>query len=361
MGIIEWLREHKYKNATIDMVRDLLRQKDCAIFFDLNPTATAKRMVDVVWELNPEIYTSGTALRPSKITFAAAALTYGIKLFQYRKNYQIACLLALGYILGEIKGHDEFYELNNADKTLLNYATRNYLEVIKEYIDGNVNEREYEHIYNIQLAAGQGLKSAQLELGKVLIAEGKVEEGRELLQIGADINDAEAQNNLGLLYESEGNINKAQQYYKDAASNGHSDALFNLGNIFLNKNSMFAAKDHFIQSAKKQNPKAINALGLISIKENDLEQARTYFTIAANMGFAPAQYELAQILYYEGRVSKAIKMYDKAANQGYAKAQYSLGVIFHNHGKETEAIRLYQLAAYQGLEQAQLALERLDD
>ena len=77
----------------------------------------ANRLVAIVWDERPDLYSGKFGQRPHKISVAAAALAEGVK-----ANPLPALSFALGNVLSEVETNGRLYPLNSVDHVLIEEA-----------------------------------------------------------------------------------------------------------------------------------------------------------------------------------------------------------------------------------------------
>jgi TPR repeat protein len=275
----------------------------------------ANKLVEFVWDSEPDIFNGKFGQRPHKMTVAAYALAIGVEigvdLFAIDKQNQKAIVVALSTILFEIQTNGTLYPLNSLDHQLLKTSMAIFLEFSQE-LDKS-------------------------PLGKEIITD-QLAECRKAAEQG----NVDAQCNLGVMYAEGISIakNEAQAvvWYRKAAEQGDATAQYHLA--------------HAYEQGK-------------GVAKN-VEQAVVWFRKAAERGFAAAQYNLG-VMYAEGigiakNEAQAVMWYRKAAEQGHADAQNNLGMMYADGRgvaeNEAQAVVWYRKAAEQGDAIAQYHLAR---
>lgn len=181
--------------------------------------------------------------------FEFECMNTAIKIYYYLANYKN---FSRGYnsigkllLINKIAIFDEDSSLNK-DKSL---------EVAFDYLDkaiklGNINAMQnlatyyYKNKINDEntnvkelLKIGANIEDllSSNYFSKILIEEGKLEEAKKHLEYVASTNNGEAQFELGKIYENNYEYDKAIAYYKNAIKNGFTKAAIKLAKLYFNK------------------------------------------------------------------------------------------------------------------------------
>lgn len=145
-------------------------------------------------------------------------------------------------------------------------------------------------------AAEQELDDAQLNLGAMLVKQGRYDEGITWFTKAAERGFADAQFNLGVMYNKGQGVaqNSAQAFYwfEQAAYQHHTTAQYHLGLMY--KKGYGVAKNDikavywYTQAAEKGNEKAQNNLGVAyefgeGVQQNQ-SKAKHYYGLACDNG-----------------------------------------------------------------------------
>lgn len=177
--------------------------------------------------------------------------------------------------------------------------------------------------------------------GRVLIEQGKIEEGIPMLRKAAEHSNGDAQSYLAKCYEEGVGVPKndaeALKWYKRAAEQQNAEGLYHLALRYRDGNGV---------------PK-------------DEKEAFYLMRVAANLALPDASNALG-VFYATGvgteiDMKKAVSRFREA--QGHPKAQFNLALCYlHGEGVEEDrekAIELLQVAAEQGHEEAREMYARL--
>lgn len=190
----------------------------------------------------------------------------------------------------------------------------------------------------------------QFQMGRALLALGKVEQAREALQKAAAQGYAAANLFLGRMFESASygrrDLVEAIKYYRAAAEQGHQDAQIALGLMYRSGIGVDAdtlqAFQWFRKAADQGNPHAHFFLGAMYSRGEhmppgeraaaDYYAAIKHFEIAAEAGIPGGQFALG-LMYLTGYpvekdTAKGLELMEAAAEQGFVVAAWQLGDMY---------------------------------
>jgi hypothetical protein len=134
MGIFRNLKSIYKKSEGAVVVQNLLEHYAKRGLFDLDAAAYANKLMELVWQVMPDVFEGKFGQRPYKLSAAAIALANGVGFlengvcildeadFRYGNIFQ----LALGDTLIEAETNGHLYPLNNLDYHLLGRAMEIY-------------------------------------------------------------------------------------------------------------------------------------------------------------------------------------------------------------------------------------------
>lgn len=136
--------------------------------------------------------------------------------------------------------------------------------------------------------------------------------------------------------QTEKNIALAEKWYRKASEQGLEDAQLNLGAMLVKQGRYDESITWFLKAAEQGLADAQFNLGIMYNKGQGVEQnsaqAFYWFEKAANQHHTTSQYNLG-LMYKQGygvakNTIKAVYWFTKAAEQGHTKAQNNLGVAY---------------------------------
>jgi len=119
MGLFGDIQSAYKKSEARVVLENLLEHQAKVGFLDLDPAKLSKKLIDLVWDANPDVFNGKFGQRPHKLTVSASALANGIKHFNQGDRNRYAIVLSLGNILSEVEVNGRLYALNSLDFQLL--------------------------------------------------------------------------------------------------------------------------------------------------------------------------------------------------------------------------------------------------
>lgn len=139
MGMFDGVRNTWRKSEAAVIVQNLLEIQVKNGLSNLDPAETANKLVGVVWDSKPDIFSGKFGQRPHKISLAAAALVQGAYVYPAGHPNHATVVLALGMILREVSINGSLYPLNSLDGTLLDAACAAWALLAERISDDPLN------------------------------------------------------------------------------------------------------------------------------------------------------------------------------------------------------------------------------
>lgn len=109
------------------LVESLLERLISTGLYAINPTPIAHFVVKATYEQDPNLFNGTHGPKPHKISFAALALTQGLRTFEAHTEEYSACHAALGNLLLAMEREGGQYPLTNKDHVFFELAQKEYL------------------------------------------------------------------------------------------------------------------------------------------------------------------------------------------------------------------------------------------
>lgn len=128
MGLFKGIKNNYKKSEAAVVVQNLLEIQSKNGMFDLDPAATATRLVELVWTSSPHLFDGRFGQRPHKLSVAAAAFANGIDVLDANSLNRHIFALCLGTILNELEVNGKLYPFSSLDRELLGAASQILVE-----------------------------------------------------------------------------------------------------------------------------------------------------------------------------------------------------------------------------------------
>lgn len=151
MGLFSGIKNTYKKSEAAAVVQVFLEHQANAGMLDLDPARLANKLVAMIWDSKPDVFSGKFGQRPHKISVAACAIANGLELFADGNMNRNALMFSLGNILSEIETNGRLYPLNSLDHQLLETSMYIFAEITKEFsefhspdsVDDIISESEY--------------------------------------------------------------------------------------------------------------------------------------------------------------------------------------------------------------------------
>lgn len=210
-----------------------------------------------------------------------------------------------------------------------------------------------------QLAADQGIKSAQNSIAFMLLngdgVDKNEEKALEYLKKSAEQGDAQGQASYAkLLAENPNDVKQAIEYFEKAAKNGSIDAYIGLASIYSTgkgvKRDMKKALDYAKQAASTDDPKGHMVYGYYLEQDKKFEQAFEEYKKAADNGEITSMGNIAR-LYQFGLgcrvdVKSSLKYFKMAADKGDPNSANSYAFLLQKGQRGIENRDINEIIKY---------------
>lgn len=135
-----------------------------------------------------------------------------------------------------------------------------------------------------------------VNLGVLLVATGRPDEGVALLKRAVDQGSPDAAYNLGTIYQQRKNLREAEIYFRRALEMGDKEASYGLGVLFEVKGDWARAEEFYRRSHEVDGyQRATNNLAIALYKLGRQDEAKRYLELARDSGDELAAYNLASM------------------------------------------------------------------
>ena len=215
-------------------------------------------------------------------------------------------------------------------------------------------------------SADNGNNQAQYQLGKLRLAQDRIDEAEQLFIKSAEKGNVYSAFSLGRIYmtEEKRDDSKAEQFLKQYLA-GSDDELgigeYALGKLYLSQDRIDEAEQLFISSSEKENLYASYKLGKLYLTDRKLDYTKAvkYLKPCADKADNEyAQYALGCIYlkkeHYDRRLAEKYLLESSGHNN--SSAQLKLGLMYREEQKYRQSDYWMKLAAQNGNEYAQKIL-----
>ena len=135
---------------------------------------------------------------------------------------------------------------------------------------------------------------------------------------------------------------KAEKYLLESADNGNNQAQYQLGKLRLAQDRIDEAEQLFIKSAEKGNAYSAFSLGRIYMTEekrddSKAEQFLKQYLAGSDDEFGIGEYALGKLYLSQDRIDEAEQLFIKSAEKGNAYSAFSLGRIYMTEEKRDDS------------------------
>ena len=135
---------------------------------------------------------------------------------------------------------------------------------------------------------------------------------------------------------------KAEKYLLESADNGNNQAQYQLGKLRLAQDRIDEAEQLFIKSAEKGNVYSAFSLGRIYMTEekrddSKAEQFLKQYLAGSDDEFGIGEYALGKLYLSQDRIDEAEQLFIKSAEKGNAYSAFSLGRIYMTEEKRDDS------------------------
>ena len=196
-------------------------------------------------------------------------------------------------------------------------------------------------------SADNGNDQAQYQLGKLRLAQDRIDEAEQLFIKSAEKGNVYSAFSLGRIYmtEEKRNDSKAEQFLKQYLA-GSDDELgigeYALGKLYLSQDRIDEAEQLFIKSAEKGNAYSAFSLGRIYMTEekrddSKAEQFLKQYLASSDDELGIGEYALGKLYLSQDRIDEAEQLFIKSAEKGNAYSAFSLGRIYMTEEKQDDS------------------------
>ena len=196
-------------------------------------------------------------------------------------------------------------------------------------------------------SADNGNDQAQYQLGKLRLAQDRIDEAEQLFIKSAEKGNVYSAFSLGRIYmtEEKRDDSKAEQFLKQYLA-GSDDELgigeYALGKLYLSQDRIDEAEQLFIKSAEKGNAYSVFSLGRIYMTEekrddSKAEQFLKQYLAGSDDELGIGEYALGKLYLSQDRIDEAEQLFIKSAEKGNAYSAFSLGRIYMTEEKRDDS------------------------
>ena len=196
-------------------------------------------------------------------------------------------------------------------------------------------------------SADNGNNQAQYQLGKLRLAQDRIDEAEQLFVKSAEKGNVYSAFSLGRIYmtEEKRDDSKAEQFLKQYLT-GSDDELgigeYALGKLYLSQDRIDEAEQLFIKSAEKGNAYSAFSLGRIYMTEekrddSKAEQFLKQYLTGSDDELGIGEYALGKLYLSQDRIDEAEQLFIKSAEKGNAYSAFSLGRIYMTEEKRDDS------------------------
>ena len=196
-------------------------------------------------------------------------------------------------------------------------------------------------------SADNGNNQAQYQLGKLRLAQDRIDEAEQLFIKSAEKGNVYSAFALGRIYmtEEKRDDSKAEQFLKQYLA-GSDDELgigeYALGKLYISQDHIDEAEQLFIKSAGKGNVYSAFALGRIYMTEekrddSKAEQFLKQYLAGSDDELGIGEYALGKLYISQDHIDEAEQLFIKSAGKGNAYSAFSLGRIYMTEEKRNDS------------------------
>ena len=196
-------------------------------------------------------------------------------------------------------------------------------------------------------SADNGNNQAQYQLGKLRLAQDRIDEAEQLFIKSAEKGNVYSAFALGRIYmtEEKRDDSKAEQFLKQYLA-GSDDELgigeYALGKLYISQDHIDEAEQLFIKSAGKGNVYSAFALGRIYMTEekrddSKAEQFLKQYLAGSDDELGIGEYALGKLYISQDHIDEAEQLFIKSAGKGNAYSAFSLGRIYMTEEKRDDS------------------------
>ena len=196
-------------------------------------------------------------------------------------------------------------------------------------------------------SADNGNNQAQYQLGKLRLAQDRIDEAEQLFIKSAEKGNVYSAFALGRIYmtEEKRDDSKAEQFLKQYLA-GSDDELgigeYALGKLYISQDHIDEAEQLFIKSAGKGNVYSAFSLGRIYMTEekrddSKAEQFLKQYLAGSDDELGIGEYALGKLYLSQDRIDEAKQLFIKSAEKGNAYSALSLGRIYMTEEKRDDS------------------------
>ena len=196
-------------------------------------------------------------------------------------------------------------------------------------------------------SADNGNNQAQYQLGKLRLAQDRIDEAEQLFIKSAEKGNVYSAFSLGRIYmtEEKRDDSKAEQFLKQYLA-GSDDELgigeYALGKLYISQDHIDEAEQLFIKSAGKGNVYSAFSLGRIYMTEekrddSKAEQFLKQYLAGSDDELGIGEYALGKLYISQDHIDEAEQLFIKSAGKGNAYSAFSLGRIYMTEEKRDDS------------------------
>ena len=196
-------------------------------------------------------------------------------------------------------------------------------------------------------SADNGNNQAQYQLGKLRLAQDRIDEAEQLFIKSAEKGNVYSAFSLGRIYmtEEKRDDSKAEQFLKQYLA-GSDDELgigeYALGKLYISQDHIDEAEQLFIKSAGKGNVYSAFSLGRIYMTEekrddSKAEQFLKQYLAGSDDELGIGEYALGKLYLTQDHIDEAEQLFIKSAGKGNAYSAFSLGRIYMTEEKRDDS------------------------
>ena len=187
-------------------------------------------------------------------------------------------------------------------------------------------------------SADNGNNQAQYQLGKLRLAQDRIDEAEQLFIKSAEKGNVYSAFSLGRIYmtEEKRDDSKAEQFLKQYLT-GSDDELgigeYALGKLYLSQDRIDEAEQLFIKSAEKGNAYSAFSLGRIYMTEekrddSKAEQFLKQYLTGSDDELGIGEYALGKLYLSQDRIDEAEQLFISSSEKENLYASYKLGKLY---------------------------------
>ena len=187
-------------------------------------------------------------------------------------------------------------------------------------------------------SADNGNDQAQYQLGKLRLAQDRIDEAEQLFIKSAEKGNVYSAFSLGRIYmtEEKRDDSKAEQFLKQYLA-GSDDELgigeYALGKLYLSQDHIDEAEQLFIKSAEKGNAYSAFSLGRIYMTEekrddSKAEQFLKQYLAGSDDELGIGEYALGKLYLSQDRIDEAEQLFISSSEKENLYASYKLGKLY---------------------------------